>query len=485
MNTPVRRVALAVMALMALLLANMTYIQVVMADELRNDPNNKRTLYEEAGRQRGQIIVDGSPLALSTPSNDRWKFQRSYPKGAPFATVTGYFGITLGSTDLEYAGNDVLSGSAPSLIGARLSDLITGRDPRGGALDLTIKAKVQQAAYDGLAAKGLKGSVVAIDPNNGEILAMVSTPSFDPNALASHDLKSAGNRYQELIDDTKNKPLLNRAIRETYPPGSTFKLVVAAAALKDGKDKDTPVTTAPSVNYPGSNTPLFNFGNTACGTGKLIDALASSCNTAFAELADQVGKDKLREQAKAFGIGEQDWEIPMKPVASTLGDISDRGALYRAGIGQADVRLTPLQNAVIAATIANDGQRMAPHLIKRTLDPDLSSEVDATGSKRVKSAMSSSDVAKLKEMMIASEQHSGGQQIQGVTVASKTGTAEHGEHPRETPPHGWYVAFAPAEKPTVAIAVIVEDGGDRGLNATGASIARPIGLATMRAALGR
>ncbi|ONI82117.1 penicillin-binding protein [Saccharothrix sp. ALI-22-I] len=487
MNTPLRRVGLAMMAMFLLLLGNATYVQVIKADDYRKNPLNNRVILDQYSRERGQIIAsDGTPLAAVQKTDDRLEYLRTYANGPVFAPVTGYFSWIYGAGGMERAEDDLLNGSDDRLFTSRVSDLITGRDPKGGSLQLTIDAKLQQAAFDQLQSQGVTGTVVAIKPDTGEILAMASTPSYDPNLLASHDADVQEDTWAAFEADPA-KPTLNRAVHENYPPGSTFKLVVAAAALAEGKTKDSPVDGRPVITLPGTNTTLPNFNDTTCGDGvtaTLQEALAKSCNTAFAVLANELGADKLRDKAAEFGIGEQDLTIPLSVVPSTLGPISDTPSLYQTGIGQKDVRVTPLANAVLAATIANGGVRMQPHLVGKILAPDLQT-ISETKPDEAAEAMEPEHATALRDMMIASENNtSGGGKLRNVTIASKTGTAEHGEDVRATKPHAWYVAFAPAEKPEIAIAVIVENGGQQGLSATGGRVAAPIGRAVIGAYLG-
>jgi peptidoglycan glycosyltransferase len=444
-------------------------------------------LLNEYARKRGQISAGGQVLANSVETGDRLRYQRVYADGPMYATVTGYFSTIYAASGVERTEDEVLNGSDDRLFVRRLSDLITGRDPQGGNVVLTIDPRVQQTAYEAMTGKGFAGAVVAIRPSNGEILAMVSTPSYDPTPLASHNSSVQKWAWNRLNSPEANDPLLNRAISVTYPPGSTFKLVDTAAALQAGFTPDSPLTAASQITLQGTNTTLENFAGTPCGAGPtatLADALARSCNTAFATLAAEVGEQKLRAQAEAFGIGESDIAVPMPVAPSSIGDIRDVAALEQSGIGQRDVRLTPLQNAEIVATIANGGVRMAPHLIKEIQAPDLT-PLDSTRPDEVGRAIPSGVAATITQLMIGSENRTqGGGKITGVQIASKTGTAEHGAHPKTTPPHGWYVAFAPAEDPQVAVAVLVEDGGDRALEATGGSIAAPVGRAVIASALG-
>ncbi|MGM1058250.1 peptidoglycan D,D-transpeptidase FtsI family protein [Saccharothrix sp. Mg75] len=487
MNTPLRRVGLAMMAMFLLLLGNATYVQVIKADDYRKNPLNSRVILDQYSRERGQIIAsDGTPLAAVQRTDDRLEYLRTYANGPVYAPVTGYFSLIYGTGGLERAEDDLLNGSDDRLFARRLSDLITGRDPKGGNIQLTIDAKLQQAAFDQLSSQGLTGTVVAIKPQTGEILAMASTPSYDPNELASHDGDVQEEAWLRLNGD-ESEPMLNRAVRQIYPPGSTFKLVVAAAALAEGRTKESEVDGRPSITLPGTNTPLPNFNDTICGNGvtaTLQEALAKSCNTAFAVLANELGPDKLRAQAAKFGIGEQDLEIPLPVEPSGLGEMSDKPSVYQTGIGQKDVRVTPLANAVMAATIANGGTRMQPHLVQKVLAADFEA-ISETGPDEVDEAMEPEQAAALRDMMVASENNtSGGGKLSGVQIASKTGTAEHGENVRATKPHAWYVGFAPAENPEIAIAVIVENGGQQGLAATGGRVAAPIGRAVIGAYLG-
>ncbi|MDN5748034.1 MAG: penicillin-binding protein 2 [Pseudonocardia sp.] len=487
MNAPIRRVATAVMAMTVLLVANLTYVQVIKADDYADDPRNQRVLLAEYSRERGQISADGQVLARSVPSDGRYPYVREYPTGPTFASITGYYSSIYGTSGIERAANDVLNGSDPRLFTRRLSDLITGRDSSGGNVVTTIDPVVQQTAYDELASNGYTGAVVALRPDTGAILALASTPSYDPNPLAS---PSARVQQEAWAEYTSAEPpvLVNRTIEERYPPGSTFKLVIAAAALESGRyTPETQVTAASSITLADTTTTLQNFNGNQCGTGQtasLRDALQRSCNTAFAEIGADLGEEAVRDQAEAFGIGTEELTIPMPVAPSTIGDIESTAALQQSAIGQRDVALTPMQNAVIVATIANDGQLMAPHLIEEIQGQDLET-IDTTAPDQLGRAVSPEVANTLTELMVNNENsYSGSGKIRGVQIAAKTGTAEHGTMPKQTAPHVWYVAFAPAANPQVAVAVLVESGGDRdNLAATGGEIAAPIGRAVIGAAL--
>ncbi|MGD9622138.1 MAG: D,D-transpeptidase PbpA [Mycolicibacterium sp.] len=487
MNTSLRRISVMIMGLVVLLLANATLTQVFTADGLRSDPRNQRVLLDEYSRQRGQISAGGQLLAYSVSTPGRFRFLRVYPNPLTYAPVTGFYSLSYSSSGLERAEDAILNGSDPRLFGRRLADFFTGRDPRGGNVATTINPPVQQAAWDAMQ-EGCdgpcKGAVVALEPSTGKILAMVSAPSFDPNLLATHDIAAQTTAWRELRDDPAS-PLLNRAISETYPPGSTFKVLTTAAALQAGETPDSVLTAAPAITLPNSTAMLENFGGSPCGDGPtttLSYAFAHSCNTAFVQLGINTGTDALRSTARAFGVDIEPDPIPLQVAESTLGPISDDAALGMSSIGQKDVALTPLQNAMVAATVANKGVTMRPYLVESLKGPDLA-DIDTIAPTEERRAVPEQVADTLTDLMVAAEQVT--QQkgaIAGVQIASKTGTAEHGTDPRNTPPHAWYIAFAPARSPKVAVAVLVEDGGER-LSATGGAVAAPIGRATIAAAL--
>jgi peptidoglycan glycosyltransferase len=487
MNTSLRHISVTVMALIVLLLLNATLTQVFRADGLRADPRNQRVLLDEYSRQRGQIAAAGQVLASSVATSGRFRYLRTYPNPFVYAPVTGFYSLTYSSTGLERAEDAVLNGSDQRLFGRRLADFFTGRDPRGGNVDTTIVPRVQQAAWDAMQ-QGCNGpcmgAVVALEPSTGRILSLVSSPSYDPNLLATHDGAAQSAAWQRLRDDPTN-PLTNRAISERYPPGSTFKVITTAAALQAGLTEDEQLTARPAIPLPDSTATLENYGGAPCGSGQtasLREAFARSCNTAFVALGLRIGPDALRGTAESFGLDTPPDPIPLQVAESTVGPIGDRAALGMSAIGQKDVAMTPLQNAMVAATIANQGLTMQPFLVSSLTSPDLTT-IDTTVPQQQRRAVSPQVAAKLRDLMVGAEQNT--QQkgvIPGVQIASKTGTAEHGTDPRNTPPHAWYIAFAPAQTPKVAVAVLVENGGDR-LSATGGAVAAPIGRAVIAAAL--
>lgn len=481
------------MVMIIALLANLTYIQIFDSDTLRKHPTNRRTILAEYNRERGQIITsDGIVIARSDPSDDNFRFQRSYPKGEEYAAITGYYSQNYGATGIEQAYNEVLAGNSPQLVLNQLGDTLTGRDPRGGNVELTIAPKIQSTAYEAMVAKGYVGSVVALRPQTGQVLAMVSTPAFNPNPLASHSAATQEQAYAQLVtpkDPKAPSRQVNRSIGALYPPGSTFKLVIGAAALQNGYTPDSPVTTARKITLPGTDgATLSNYAGGVCGgsssdTISLTLAMAHSCNTAFAQVGMNLGAAKIREQAAAFGVGPQQPPLAgLKVAASKTGPMADSAAVAQSSIGQRDVLLTPMELAIIGATIANKGQRMEPYLVEKLTNPDLS-VLEQFEPKVAGQAIPQEVALHLGQMMVASEQAMSIGTDPNLHIASKTGTAEWGTDPKNSPPHAWYVAYAPVDNPQIAVAVLVEKGGDRGLNAVGATVAGPIGQAVIAAAL--
>jgi peptidoglycan glycosyltransferase len=483
MNTPLRRLAVVVVTMFVALIGSATWVQFVQAPTLNNDNRNVRTLYREYDTDRGPIVVGGDAVASSTPVDDSFGYLRAYANGPMYAPVTGYYSVIYGRSGIERTMNTELNGSADSLFYTRIKDLITGRQPQGAAVQLTIDPAVQKAAWDALGNQ--RGAVVAIDPSTGAILALVSKPSYDPNVLASHDTAAVRAAWAQLNADP-SEPMANRAIAgDTYPPGSTFKLVTAAAALESGMSPDTSIAAPDSLPLPNTTAVLTNYGGERCSATEamtLLDALRVSCNTAFGKLGMNLGADALRRQAEAFGF-DTPLSIPLTVTPSRFpaaGEI-DAPQTAMSAIGQYDVRVTPLQVAMVTATIANGGERMAPYLVSSVRNQDLS-VVSTTQPHSLGRAISPTTAAELTTMMTAVVAHGTGTaaQIPGVVVAGKTGTAQ------TTPgaaPHAWFTAFAPATNPKVAVAVVVEHGGDLGNEATGGRVAAPIAKAVIEAVL--
>jgi penicillin-binding protein A len=477
-NAPLRRVAISVLVLFTLLIVNVNYIQVVRSDELRNDTGNTRVLTEEYDRERGSINVAGTEIATSIATEDRLTYLRQYPQGELYAAVTGYYSLVYGNTQMERGADEILSGNDARLFARRLADLFTGRDPSGGDVVLTLDPAVQEAAMAGL--EGVTGAVVALDPSTGAVLGMASTPTYDPNLLSSHDPQAIRDYWAQL-EETSPDPRLNRATSDNFPPGSVFKVIVSAAALSTGEyTPDTVIPAPDTLTLPGTSTELENFGGSRCsssGEQPLIDALTISCNTAFAQLGIDLGEDRVREMAEAFGMDGEEREIPLEVVGSSMGDPENDAQLGVSSIGQQDVRVTPLQAAMIASAVANDGTLMEPYLIDQLRAPDLS-VIDETDAEELGQPVTPEVAEQLTEMMRSVVDNGSGRaaRISGVQVAGKTGTAEVGN---DAPDHNWFIGFAPADDPQVAVAVFVANGGG-----TGGDVSAPIAREVMQAALG-
>ncbi|MCZ2822966.1 MULTISPECIES: peptidoglycan D,D-transpeptidase FtsI family protein [unclassified Modestobacter] len=477
MNAPLRKVAISVLVLFTLLIVNVNVIQVFRADELRADARNTRVLVEQYDEQRGSIIVDGTEIALSEATEGPLTYLRRYPQGPLYAPVTGYNSLIFGNRGLEEAVDEVLSGDDARLALSfrRLTELFTGQDLSGGSVELTLDPAVQEAAMSAL--EGRVGAVVALDPQTGAVLGLASTPTYDPNPLSSHD-PSAIRAYAEELEAQETDPRTNVAISERYPAGSIFKVVVAAAALASGDYAPETVIPAPQdYILPGTTTDLQNFGDQPCsptGEQPLIEALTISCNTAFAQLGIDLGEEAVREMAEALGIDGTGFEIPLEVEGSTLGEIDGDAALGQTSIGQLDVALTPMQAAMIAAAVANDGVLMNPYLVESVQAPDLT-VIDQTEPETFSEPFSADVAEQLTRMMtnVVDEGTGRRAQISGIEVAGKTGTAENAG-----PDHNWFIGFAPAGDPSIAVAVFIRNGGG-----TGGDISAPIAREVIEAHL--
>jgi penicillin-binding protein A len=483
-NRAIGRVGIAMVVLMVILVAQLTYLQIVDANNLENDPRNVRSALRDANRPRGEIVTaDGVVVAKSTRVNDgtEFKYQRSYPNGPLYAQIVGYQSFVFGNVGIERTYNDQLAGHDSELF---LNNLVSGGEQNTGTVVLSIRDSVQKAAAFALGNQ--RGSVVAINPQTGELLALYSNPTYDPNPLTGHNTQAVRQYHQSLVDDP-NKPDLARVYRERYPPGSTFKTVTSSVAIEDGVA--TPETPAFPVlrelDLPQTDNTLKNFGLKSCG-GTLAQSFTVSCNTTFGQLGLNL-RDSFVPGMEKFGVGDTPpLDISPGAVASIgpqANTFQDNQPLFAfAGIGQGDVTTTPLQMGLVAAGLANAGVIMQPHAVKEIRDAD-GNTVRSIDDREWKTAVSAATADAVTAMMVTVVQSPNGTgtaaRIPGVTVAGKTGTAQAPNNQV----HAWFIAFAPAENPTVAVAVIVEGGGNAGNEATGGKVAAPIAAAVLRAAL--
>jgi peptidoglycan glycosyltransferase len=483
MNAPLRRLAILVMVMFCVLLAGASKVQYFDAPELAHGPQNSRTFFRQFDRPRGKLLVGGRVIAQSIQVKDSYGFQRTYAQSdGLYSAVTGYFSVIYGTAGLERTESSLLNGSDNQLFYRRLSDILTNHKTEGASVELTILPAAQKAAWKALGNQ--RGAVVAMDPTTGSILAMVSKPGYDPNRLAGHNRANVAKAWTSLTKDSSD-PMINRAIGgDLYPPGSVFKLVTASAALSSGRYNPDSVIPGPAkLTLPGTTTTLPNDWNGSCGANDqttIANALRISCNTAFGWLGMDVGAQAMQAQAQAFGIGSP-LQVPLSVTPSVFPATLNKPQTAQSAIGQYNVRVTPLQVAMITAAIANGGVMMKPNLIKVVRTTDLQ-VIQRPEPEKLGNPISTDVAAQLTSMMegVVSSGTGTAAQISGVTVAGKTGTAEHGT---SSSPHAWFTAFAPSENPKIVVTVVVEDGGKLGDAASGGRVAAPIARQVIEAVL--
>jgi peptidoglycan glycosyltransferase len=481
-NRGIRRVGGAVVVLLLVLVGQLTYLQLIRADHLDDDPRNLRSVLRDINRARGEIIsADGEVLARSVPSTDGtdFEYQREYPLGGLTAHVVGYQSFVVGNVGIERSYNSQLAGRAAEL--NSFGDVLRGKETTGTVV-LALRTAVQRVAAEALGDQ--RGSVVVLDVRTGGIVAMFSNPTFDPQPLAAHDTKAVSDYYATLTADPA-KPNLPRAIREVYPPGSTFKIVTSAIAFDAGKaDPDTVYPTIDALPLPLSTNVLRNFGGATCG-GTVFESLVFSCNTTFARIGLELGND-FPLGLERFGVEGDAPPIDIFPGAARNSGLegadlaTDTPQFALAGVGQGTVATTPLEMAMIASAVANGGVLFEPRaaLEIRNEDGDVVKRFEP---EPWKTAMSPTTSQALTAMMRAVVERGTGTRarIPQAAVAGKTGTAQNATGAA----HAWFVGFAPADAPRYAIAVIVENGGSTGSEATGGAVAAPIAGRVLAAAL--
>ncbi|MDU7361844.1 MAG: penicillin-binding protein 2 [Propionibacteriaceae bacterium] len=467
MNGPLRKVSIFVACMMAALLINLTVLITVRQPGLLDHQLNRRVRDAEFSRDRGAILVGNDPIAISEDTgNAIVPFKRSYNDGRLWAPVTGWFTRIHGASGLELSYARDLAGTASRQTFNRIVDVVTGKEPAGANISTTLNPDAQRAAMEGLG--DARGAVVALNYETGEVLALASTPSYDPNELSGLDTSKASKRWNQLLN-APEEPLKNRAVREVYPPGSTFKLVTAAAALENGISPDTEIPSPSSLRLPGSNHSVGNSTNCGGETTTLENALATSCNTAFGQVGLDLGADKLKDVAERFGFNK-DSQIDIQAARSRYPQDADKAQTALSAIGQFDVASSPLQMAQVVAAIANNGKMMKPYIVKDVMTRDL--QVLSSTKPTVQSTPISEATAKqLQQMMQTVVQEGTGRsaRIDGVTLGGKTGTAQTS---KERNPYAWFVGYA--DDPKVAVAVFIEDAGVARDDISGGRLAAPI-----------
>jgi len=483
MDRSIRRLGGFIMLLFCALFVQLNYIQVIRAGDLNVKVGNTRPIDQAFSRPRGTIATaDGVLLARSVPSDDRFQFQRQYPEGDLYAALTGYLNYSRGATGLERAYNDELSGRTARQQVRSVGDLFVDTD-RTGNLTLFVRSDVQRVAREALGDE--RGSVVVLDPRSGAILGLWSNPTFDPNLLANHNIAESEAAYG-LLSAAEGKPLLPKAYQEIYPPGSTFKVVTGATGVQDGSvTPSEPVYPAiTALDVPQTDRDLPNYDGSACG-GALFEILAKSCNTSFAQMGLDLGPETMVAGAESFGFNETPpFDLPSVTSQFPTDFTENQPKLAQASIGQNDVAATPLQMALVAAGIANDGVILEPQAVQtiRDNEGDLVLQADATQWKRAVSPQTA-DVMRQAMREVVATGSATRLQIEGVDVGAKTGTAQFGPAaPLRS--HAWVIAWAgpPGQPPTVAVAVLVE-GQEGASEQTGGRVAAPIAKQVIEQAL--
>ena len=473
---------MALLVAFVVVFAQLNYIQFFAAGKIASNPANRRSVIREYSIKRGDILsLNGVRIATTERSRrgDPLKFTRTYPGGELFGHITGYYSLLFGKDRIERTYDDALLGDSGVVSIQDIQDRFSNSEEEGDRVRLTIHSRLQEAARDALGDQ--RGAVVALDPNSGEVRAMWSNPSFDPSALASHDGKEQRAFWNSLNPESPDSPLLDLATSRGYPPGSTFKVITTAAALESGEYRqDSRFPDPDELELPQTTETLTNFTNTACtgaGSIDLFNALRISCDTTFAKIGLDI-PDEVYGMAENFGFNET---IPfdVRTETSSYPQISDdrQPARAFAAIGQQDVVATPLQMALVAAGVANEGEVPRPRLVREIID-ESGGIVEHFSPETFSEAMSPETAQIVTEMMVAAVENGTGTaaQIPDVEVAGKTGTAQtvEGENP-----HTWFICFAPADDPQLAVAVIVEHGGEFGSEATGGAVAAPIAKAML------
>lgn len=487
MNKPLRRIAIFCGLLVLALMIRDNWIQFVQADELKNDPKNRRVAIARYAQPRGNILTsDGKAITGSakTEGND-FAYKRTYKKGELWAPVTGYASQAFGATQLEALYDGILTGDDDRLFFNRTIDMLTGKPQKGGNVVSTLDSEAQQAAVEQLGDK--KGAVAAIDPTTGAVLALASTPSYDPSSFAGNTEQDEKAWVALQKKNNEDEPMLNRALRQTYPPGSTFKVVTAAAGLESGDyTLDGETDSEDPYQLPDTTTDLTNEGdNPACKDASVRVAMQWSCNTVFAKMSDQLGNEKMIEMAEKFGYNEDELDIPVRASESVYPE-DNRPQNAMAGIGQASNRATPLQMAMVASAVANDGKLMTPYMMDKLVAPNLN-VVEQTKPEEYSEPISSETAQQLQAAMetVVAKGTGTTAQIPGVTVGGKTGTAQHGENNEENP-YAWFISYAKAEDGSspVAVAVVIESSDTQRSEIAGSKLAAPVAKAVMEAVLG-
>ncbi|MEU1301016.1 penicillin-binding protein 2 [Streptomyces shenzhenensis] len=492
MNKPLRRIAIFCGLLVLTLLIRDNWLQYVQADTLKDDPKNRRVTIARYSTPRGDIIVDGNPITGSTETStsglNDLKYKRTYKDGPMWSPVTGYASQAFGANQLESIEDGILTGNDDRLFFRNTLDMITGKPKQGGNVVTTLSGAAQKAAYSGLKSQGGKGAVVALEPTTGKILALASYPSYDPSSFAGNSTSTDSEAWKKLQKKyNPADPMLNRALRETYPPGSTFKVVTAAAALENGLYTSAEDKTRSPLPWtmPGTTQQLKNEGNLPCKDATMREALRVSCNTVFGKIGADLGNDKMLAEAKKFGFDAEQF-TPVRSSASVFSENMDQSQTALSSIGQFNTAATPLQMAMVASAVANDGKLMKPYMVDKLQSSNLDT-IAQTDPEQLSQPLSSDNAQILQSMMETVVKDGTGQNAQiggGVTVGGKTGTAQHGVANSKNP-YAWFISYAKLSDGSspVAVAVVIEDENANRDDISGGGLAAPIAKSVMEAVI--
>ncbi|MFD9291791.1 peptidoglycan D,D-transpeptidase FtsI family protein [Streptomyces sp. NPDC060030] len=494
MNRPLRHIAIFCGLLMLALLIRTNWLQYAKSEELATHEHNRRVKITQFATPRGDIIVGGEAVTGSkVVEGTDFKYQRTFKQGPMYAPVTGYASQAQGMSLLEKTYDSILSGQDERFAFRHAKDILTGKQRRGGDVVTTIVPKAQKAAYKGLSDLDARGAVVALEPSTGKVLAMVSTPSYDPSVFAGNSFKE-GDKFQALIDD-KGKPLANRPLRETFPPGSTFKILTAAAALEHGvvSDVDAPTDAVSPYPLPLSTSKISSeAGDATCNKASMKTAMQYSCNNVFLDAALKVGDQGMRETAEKFGFNEDVYSDAFGDMLATKSlypEKLDKPGTALTGMGQGSLTSTPMQMAMVTAALANNGKLMQPYIVEELRGPDLST-LEEHEPQLKSEAVSEETAKKIQEMMefTAKEGSAKRALIDGVTVGGKTGTAQRGNDVTKEVPYGWFVSYGKkADGQSVAVAVFIDPTAmdiSRS-DISGGGLGGPIARNVMKAVLGK
>lgn len=480
MNKTIRRASVFCLLLVLALLVRVTWVQAYQGQALADDTNNRRNLIGKYENPLGNIIVGGEAITGSAKTGGRdFQYKRTYVDGPLYAPITGYSSQAFGTSMLEGIYKDVLNGSDNRL--KSIMDTLTNKRANPGNVLTTIDKAVQKAGYDAL--QGKQGSAVALDPATGEILAVVNNPSFDPGTISGAG--GADQKAWDALNADNGKAMENTALRKPQAPGSTFKLVTLAAAIENGlvTNIDTPTTVPGDYTIPGTRTKLRSEApDASCNNVSPRTALKLSCNNVFAELAHELGQDKMRAMAEKLGFNVVQkvpvWTTPSSKYPSKKMSVDQ---VAQTGIGQFDVQATPLQMSMVTAAIENGGKLVSPHEVSEVTDSN-GNVLESFKDPKSEQVMSEKTASMVQDAMRTVATEGGGRNVQipGVESGAKTGTAQRGVN-NSLPPLAWYTTYGKLNGKQIVVTVVIENSDTDRTEIGGGKLAAPVAQKMMEA----